>query len=184
MSLGIVFITGQSNPKSCDLSPLQKHFGQLLEGEGRVLHPTNFPYQSNLEAHRPVHLIKASYANYASFRHARSSHFSERYSPQVAKLFKQYTHVLFLAGSCGLELLNNLRLPEGALQRMSVLAYGPVTRSSADLPVTIVKGRYDFISCFNQHKADYVVACGHMGYLSSPEFQRIALKQVESLVND
>jgi len=169
MSLGIVFITGQSNPKSCDLSPLQKHFGQLLEGEGRVLHATNFPYQSNLEAHRPVHLIKASYANYASFRHARSSHFSERYSPQVAGLFKQYTKVLFLAGSCGLELLNNLRLPEGALQRMSVLAYGPVTRgNSADFLVTIVQGRYDFISRFNHHKINYRIACGHMGYLSNP----------------
>ncbi|WP_370979406.1 hypothetical protein [Agaribacterium sp. ZY112] len=189
MSLGIVFITGQSNPKSCSLSPLQVSFAQPLVRAGGKLHKTNFPYDKQMEAFSPVNIIKASYHNYGAFRSSKRACFAERYSGYVDALFVEYSQVLFLAGSCGLELLNNLSFSKDLQSRMSVLAYGPVTRkprcaSAVQFPVTIVKGRYDLISRLSHHKADYIVGCGHLSYLANSAFQAFALAHVEALLRD
>ena len=52
----------------------------------------------------------------------------------------------FLAGSCGLELFNNLALPTHLQGRCAILAYGPTARRMPDTTVEVVVGRRDWIS--------------------------------------
>ena len=163
--LQVAFLTGQSNPACWALSPVQAAFLARLQRDDRQLHGCNFPYHRASQRHEAVPLLKASVHNSAQYLLSRRLSFSERYQAGVLALLSSHPHTVLLAGSCGLELLNNLRLPPAWLSRISVFAYGPVARCSPGCRHVLVQGRRDGISRLFFSTADYLVDCGHMDYL-------------------
>lgn len=130
----------------------------------------NFPYVDNGDAvYRAQSLPKASYYNAREYLNSRQDGFVVKYRSSVHSLLKQADHTVFLAGSCGLELFNNLKLPTDLLSNVSVFAYGPVARSRPGVHHQLVQGRRDFISKLWFLQADIYVANGHLDYLSHPE---------------
>ena len=184
MSLGVAFLTGQSLPGSCELSPLQHQFAQQLIRKGVHLEPLNFPYREDMQPYRPSSLLSASFANICQYFCSRSRRFSDRYQQQLRLLFDKHPHTLILAGSCGLELLNNLDLPAEYQQRVHVLAYGPVARHRSGFPCTLVQGRRDWLSWYFFPQTDFIIDCGHMNYLYSPEFLAVVKQQIDHLLAD
>ena len=120
--LQLAFLTGQSDPARCALSPQQRAFGQALLAPGRVLHPCNFPYDAATPDHQPAALLAASWHNTRHYLRSRRPGFAAAHGPALAQLLQAAPHTLLLAGSCGLELLANLELPPALAQRCSVLA--------------------------------------------------------------
>lgn len=163
--LQVAFLTGQSNPACWALSPVQAAFLVRLQRDDRQLHACNFPYQPASPSHEPVSLLKASVHNSAQYLLSRRLSFSDRYQAAVQALLSRHPHTVLLAGSCGLELLNNLRLPPAWLSRVSVFAFGPVARRSPDCRHVLVQGRRDGISRLFFNTVHHRVDCGHMDYL-------------------
>lgn len=110
-------------------------------------------------------LLKASVHNSVQYLLSRRPFFSERYQAVVLALLSRHPHTVLLAGSCGLELLNNLYLPPAWLTRISVFAYGPVARHRPACRHVLVQGRHDGISRLFFNSAHHRVDCGHMDYL-------------------
>ncbi|HDS1038341.1 TPA: hypothetical protein QDZ42_000347 [Stenotrophomonas maltophilia] len=173
--LQLAFLTGQSDPAHCALSPLQRAFGQALQAPGRRLHPCNFPYDIATAAHRPTPLLSASWHNSRHYLRSRHSGFAQAHGAAMHGLLHAAPHTLLLVGSCGLELLANLRLPPALMQRCSVLAYGPVARSApAATHLEILVGRQDWVSRLGWRGARRWVDSGHMDYLRQPAVLAIA----------
>jgi hypothetical protein len=166
-TLQIAFLTGSSNPKSCALSPDQEAFLARLSGPSRHICDRNFPYHASSPAFRHTPLLKASLSNTVQFLASRRRGFSERYQPTVQALLDEADHTVFLAGSCGLELLANLTLRPEQLSGVSVFAYGPVARHRPACTIMTVQGTRDMLSRTLFGPADAIVATGHMDYLRS-----------------
>jgi hypothetical protein len=183
MTLAIAFLTGQSDPGRCALSPEQWAFGQALvaQSSGTELVSVNFPYCATTAPHRPVPLWRASVANAWQYWRARHSAFIGTYRSCVMNGLDRYPRLLLLAGSCGLELLNGLQLPSDYRQKIVVLAYGPVARSRGPWASSLVQGRRDRLSRAFFPRVDSVIEAGHMDYLQSPEFFSIALATIAQL---
>lgn len=164
--LQLAFLTGQSDPRCCALSPVQQAFGEALLAPGRWLHPQNFPYRQDSPPHRPVPLLRASWHNGTQYLLSRRAAFARQHRDRVLALLDKAPHTVLLAGSCGLELLNNLGLPAAALARVSVFAYGPVARHApAVARLQTVTGRWDGVSRLGWRGATVPVRGGHLGYL-------------------
>lgn len=165
----VAFLTGQSDPSGNALSPSQREF--LFQSPVPRHHQLdlNFPYRPSAEW-RSTPLLKASLCNARQYLGSRVGSFPRRYREPFLETFGGFGKVILLAGSCGLELLVNLRLPEEFLRRLHVFAYGPVSRSVPRCATLwIVQGRGDVISKRWHRKADHVISCGHMDYLESGE---------------
>ena len=52
--LQVVFLTGPSDPRSCDLSPIQRAFLDALPVPDEAKAPLNFPYDATLRPWRKV----------------------------------------------------------------------------------------------------------------------------------
>ncbi len=164
----VAFITGRSDPSSCALSPLQQDFLSRLEGPIMRRHPTNFPYDTGPSAHRATLLPLAGLRNAGDYLVSRHARFAARHLGAVSALLGTVPHTILLAGSCGLELLVNLRLPVSTLERVSVFAYGPVARSLPACRCFLIQGQRDRLSRWFHTHVDQVVDCGHLDYLKSP----------------
>ena len=179
----VAFLTGQSNPSSAALSPTQAAFlAELpLPTTGKV--SLNFPYSTGVGAQPfwPTPLLVASVHNARQHLASRRPAFAEKYRPLVAALLARAERTLFLAGSCGLELFNNLRLPESLLRRVTIFAYGPVARRRPDCACLLVQGRRDWISRQYFLRADAYVDAGHMNYLTCPAVLALARASVSRL---
>ena len=79
-----------------------------------------------------------------------------------------------LAGSCGLELFNNLHLPDALRRRTHIFAYGPVSRQIPEVASHLfVQGTHDWLSRFYHPQVQHRYSCPHMGYLQAPETLRL-----------
>jgi len=175
LRLQLAFMTGQSNPRCCALSAQQQAFGEALLAPGRGLRMQNFPYRDESSEHTPVPLWRASWHNTAQYLESRRTGFVRSYHNAVLKMLSAAPHTLLLAGSCGLELLTNLALPADARLRISVLAYGPVSRRVPDCArLLTVAGSRDWISRIGYGRAMRSVACGHLDYLTQAEILALA----------
>lgn len=173
--LQLAFLTGQSDPARCALSPQQRAFGQALLAPGRVLHPCNFPYDAATPDHQPAALLAASWHNTRHYLRSRRPGFAAAHGPALAQLLQAAPHTLLLAGSCGLELLANLELPPALAQRCSVLAYGPVARRAPRVArLQVLVGRQDWVSRLGWRGARQWIDSGHMDYLQQPAVLAIA----------
>lgn len=168
------FLTGQSDPLSNALSPEQSGFFKSCGLEGGEVLLLNFPYDPERGVHREISLWKASVNNSAQYLRSRKRVFAETYRERIMERFRQYDRIVFIAGSCGLELLVNLKMPSDFLAKTWVFAVGPVSRSLPDVAkMKLVRGDRDFISKHWHRRVDHVVRCGHMDYLSCPEVERL-----------
>lgn len=168
------FITGQSVPGCTGLSREQQSFQQrsAVPGENWLQH--NFPWQATFPFPEPFQLLTASWNNVRYYLDSRRPAFRDQHRQQVMDRLASYDAVILLAGSCGLELLNNLALPKGTSQRLHVFAYGPVSRQRADVASCFtVQGNRDWLSRYYHRQADQRFPCPHMGYLEAPETLRL-----------
>lgn len=181
--LQVAFLTGQSNPPIAALSPSQAAFLAELPvpEEGRVA--LNFPYPlaSPQRPFMPTPLLIASLRNAWQYFASRRPGFPEHHRPAVEALLERADHTLFLAGSCGLELFNNLMLPVSTLRRVTVFAYGPVARRRPDCDCLLVQGRRDCISRSYFRRVDVRVDSGHMDYLGNPSVVALAMETARRL---
>lgn len=165
----VAFLTGQSDPRTNALSPVQRGFLDRSPVPPEQRLDLNFPYQPAGEW-RETDLLRASFSNARQYLSSRRPPFAERHSVPFQQTFGSAGKVILLAGSCGLELLVNLRLPDGFLRRLHVFAYGPVSRS---LPrcasLVTVRGNRDVISGRWHRRVDHIISCGHMDYLETAE---------------
>lgn len=177
----VAFLTGPSDKDRCALSPEQLSFLLQLGGPTRKLVMTNFPYQQTLPFRR-VPLLRAAWNNIISYFRSRRSEFSSTYSAAIIGLIEQAEHTFFLTGSCGLELYNNLSLPQSLEARCTLICYGPVSRRRPSYARTVmVQSSCDLISRALFRWPHQQLRCSHMNYLGDPEFLRIC--QTELLFN-
>lgn len=182
VQLQLAFLSGQSDPARCALSPAQQAFGQALLAPRRTLHPDNFPYDADSPPFRRASLLSASWHNAGQYLSSRRADFALRHRPAVEQLLLAAPHTLLLAGSCGLELLANLDLPSALAQRISVFAYGPVARRAPPAArLHLVVGRQDWISRLGWRGPCSTVDSGHMAYLQQPEVLAMARRFADTI---
>jgi hypothetical protein len=179
----VVFLTGQSDASRCALSPVQRAFLDALPLAASARRPLNFPYDDDAAPApwRNVSLIAASISNSRQYRASRHPDFAVRHAPRVLRELARAPRTLILAGSAGLELLANLRLPREALDRVHVFAYGPVARRLPDCPCVLVQGRRDWVSRWWFRTVDHRVDCTHLDYLQSREVLALCVQTLQSL---
>ena len=183
VSFQVAFLTGQSHPPSAALSPSQAAFLAALPMPALSQVTLNFPYPSEAPAHPFTYtpLLLASMRNGWQHFASRRPAFSEQHRLAIEVLLSRADRTLFLAGSCGLELFNNLGLPVSALERVTIFAYGPVARRRPDCDCLLVQGRRDWISRSYFRRVDVRVDGGHMDYLGNPSVVALAMETVRRL---
>ena len=189
LPLQVAFLTGQSRPPSAALSPVQAAFLAALPvpGDGGRCR-RNFPYPESggEDRHVPTPLLLASVRNGAQYWRSRRPDFGPRHRPAVEALLARADHTLFLAGSCGLELFNNLGLSLATLDRVSIFAYGPVARRRpfGCRACFLVQDDGDWLSRWYFPVVDARVrAGGHLGYLTDPAVRALAAAMVQRLTS-
>lgn len=161
----VAFLTGQSDPLNCALSPAQQRFLDNLAAPVTV--DGNFPYAAPTREFRPIPLLRASFNNAHQYLRSRRPEFRDACRPAMEALLARSERTLFLAGSCGLELFNNLHLSHTQLKRCAVFAYGPVARRRPDCDSRLLQGRHDALSRWYFPHVDIRVDAGHMNYLDN-----------------
>ena len=177
----IAFLTGQSHPSRTALSPAQARFLAALPAPVESKVTRNFPYPDQDPAgspFAPASLLMSSLRNTWQYFASRRPPFAMRHRLLVAALLARADRTLLLAGSCGLELFNNLALPFDVLQRVTIFAYGPVARQRPDCACLLVQGRRDWLSRRYFRSVDARVNAGHMDYLADPEVTTLAVETV------
>ena len=168
------FITGHSVRGCTGLSQAQLGFLRRTGVAAEQWLPHNFPYVPSFPFPENFPLLRASVNNVLHYSRSRFASFAKSHRQPVTELLEGYDTILLLAGSCGLELFNNLGLPAGLRQRIHVFAYGPVSRRLPEVAShLLVQGRSDWLSRFYHRKADHRYDCPHMGYLEHPETLRL-----------
>lgn len=164
------FITGQSVPGCTGLSTEQQAFQKRTEVPAERWLQNNFPWHETYPFPEPFQLLAASWNNVRGYLASRQPAFAEQHRELVIQKLADYDTIILLAGSCGLELLNNLNLPKDLRARLHVFAYGPVSRQRPEVASCfIVQGERDWLSRFYHRQADRRYPCPHMGYLEAPE---------------
>jgi hypothetical protein len=166
----IAFFTGQSRPGCCALSPEQARFLAELGDVGGERVWKNFPYRA-AGVHQDVPLLRASWRNVRGYLASRRTGFAETYRSDVSALIARSERTVFLAGSSGLELFNNLGLAEHEERKCLLICYGPVARRlPRHAQVHLVLGSRDMLSRLYFPRLPPALSCGHMDYLRQPPF--------------
>ncbi|MBM7518428.1 hypothetical protein [Nocardioides nitrophenolicus] len=169
MSVQVLHLTGQSDPRSCALSPAQHAFLDDLPVPESAKVRLNFPYDDRLAPYRPVPLWLGSLRHLVLFWRIRLRRrsWAARVTPSVTRQLLAADRTLVLAGSIGLDLLGRLSLPAPVLDRLVVVAYGAVATRPPDCRVIRVGSRSDHLARW--WPADVLVDAGHLDYLAAPE---------------
>jgi hypothetical protein len=170
-SYQVAVLTGQSDPTRWALSDAQRQFLSAVDIPPDSQVASNFPYCTGSPAYRPVPSVWASLHNGAQYLYSRVAGFRRRHLPALEQLIARRERTVFLAGSCGLELFNNLHLPQSLLGRVRVFAYGPVARRRPLCPHLLVGGRRDAISRWFFPAPDHLIESDHLGYLRSDQLR-------------
>ena len=179
-------MTGRSDPSHCRPSAVQAAFLDALASPGVRVLRTNFPWVPDDGAlAAPVPLVRASLANARQYLGSRRESWRERHRPALERLAGRAPRTVLICGSCGLELLANLRARPATLDRLHVLALGPVARRRpAVRELVIVRGRDDRVSGRGLGAADHVVGTDHLGYLEDADSLSIARTMVARVVDE
>jgi hypothetical protein len=164
----VALFTGQSDRRCWALSPLQSRFLAAVAPAPCARIDVNFPYRDGSPAYRAVPLVSASFNNAWLYMRSRSGAFRVDCRASVAELIDRRARTIFLAGSCGLELFNNLALPSELMHKVSIFAFGPVARRRPSCEHVLVGSTRDRLSRHCFPAPDHMVDCGHMGYLADP----------------
>lgn len=188
----IAFLTGQSDPGRCALSPLQQRtLDALAAGADDIERvPLNFPWKADTATWRPVPLLRASMANgrqYVAARNGALSPFASQDIAAARQWLQAAPRTLLLAGSCGLSLLDALLAPldAGVRTRLRVVAYGAVARRwPAHIDGIHLRGDRDRIARWFgplDGPAPQALSCGHMDYLDHDAVAEAARAQFDWL---
>jgi hypothetical protein len=172
-SLQIALFTGQSDRSRWALSPMQHEFLESVCGPQLVRIGCNFPYFTNSPAYRRTALPIACVSNTLQYFQSRFAFFREWHAPAVETLISGRARTIFITGSCGLELFNNLGLSLQSLTRIGIFAVGPVARSRPACRHILIGSPGDAISRLFFPKPDRWVDCGHMEYLSNQSVREL-----------
>lgn len=164
-SLQIMFVTGQSDPRSCALSDTQADFLAALPVPEHAKVGLNFPYDATMLPYRPVPLPLASWRHVLLFAAIRRRGFRARHRRGVVEQLERADRTLVLAGSIGLDILGRLDLPPHVLDRLTVFAVGPVSTRPPHCALFVVVSRRDRLARRWLGRADLIVDCGHLDYL-------------------
>lgn len=186
IGLQVLHLTGQSDPRTCALSPIQHAFLDGLpvpeEARGRM----NFPYDPALAppagpGHRPVPLWLGSLRHLVLFWRIRlrRARWAARHRPRVEAQLRRADRTLVLAGSIGLDLLGRLDLPADLLDRLTVVAYGAVAPRPPRCRTIRVASRSDHLARWWPREVE--VSAGHLDYLASPELAALCRRLVGEL---
>lgn len=172
-TLQVLYLTGQSDPRSCALSPVQHAFLDELPVPDSAKVRLNFPYDATLAPYRKVPIWLGSLRHFVLFWRIRllMTGWAARHRPRVEEQLRQADHTLVLAGSIGLDLLGRLGLSSDLLDRLTVVAYGPVATRPPECRTIRVASSNDHLARWWQR--DLEVASGHLDYLESPEFREL-----------
>jgi len=169
MNAVAAFITGHSVRGCTGLSKVQRDFQRRSIIPLEKWLPHNFPYHETFPFPEPS-LLSASFNNVVHYFRSRLPAFQKQHQETVCQVFSSYDAVILLAGSCGLELLCNLDLPQPLRRRLHVFAYGPVSRSLPEVASMLtIQGTGDLLSRSFHPTADHRFPCPHTGYLKAPE---------------
>lgn len=164
------YITGHSVRGCTGLSQEQRDFQQRTDIPAGQWLPHNFPYHATFPFPENFPLLRASVNNVLHYTRSRLASFAKTHRAAVAQVLDPYDTILLLAGSCGLELFNNLGLPAALRQRIHLFACGPVSRRLPDVAShLLVQGTHDWLSRLYHPRVDHRYPCPHMGYLRAPE---------------
>lgn len=143
----------------------------------------DFPYPPKTAAWTATPLWRASLRNLRNFIQARWLTHSQSHQRGVTALLEKADTTVFLAGSCGLELLAGLNLAAPWRERFHVIAYGPVARSPLPaLQLTTIRGRLDPLSWLFFPDADHHVPGGHLGTLAHAEFVTLCARIIRPIL--
>jgi hypothetical protein len=181
--LQMAVLTGQSDPRRCALSPLQANFLAAVAPERCIRIQANFPYWTDSPAYRATSLAAASFNNGWMYLRSRRRGFREIRGAGVEELVDRHPKTIFLTGSCGLEIFNNLRLSSELMNRVSIFAYGPVARRLPDCDHVLIGSSRDRLSRHFFPNPDHVVECGHLDYLVEPAVLALCRDFVQRVVN-
>lgn len=181
MRLQVLHLTGQSDPRSCALSPVQHAFLDDLPVAEEAKVRLNFPYDATLAPYRTVPILLASLRHLVLFLRIRlfRAGWAARHRPRVEEQLRTADHTLVLAGSIGLDLLGRLDLPRDVLDRLTVVAYGAVAPRPPACRTIRVASRSDHFARW-WHR-DVEVRSSHLDYLDSPELAELCRRVVGEL---
>jgi hypothetical protein len=174
----VAFLTGQSDPTRCALSPVQAGFLDALPIEHEARVRQNFPYDQATLPHWDVPLLEASWQNTRQYLRSGAPAFAAMYRPIVLNLLDRADRTTFLAGSCGTELLFNLALPDAALARVRIFGYGAFGRRPR-CEALWVRGTRDWIAGPWGRPGDVLVTTGHRDYLENPRVRELCCGFIE-----
>ncbi|SCC06305.1 hypothetical protein GA0061071_10536 [Kosakonia oryzendophytica] len=166
--LQYVFLTGRSCWGNWALSPQQLAFMHAISDEGQHCVAHNFPWLPQPEAWRQTGIVRASLSNMLEYLASRHARFVRCYRETALEMLAGADQTIVLAGSCGLELFNNLQLPAEVMPHIAIFAYGPVARQRPTCRHVLVQGRTDYISRCWFPSPDKQIESGHMHYLTQP----------------
>ncbi len=115
---------------------------------------------------------------------SRQTWYRGRYRSALEALLSRAPRTVLLCGSCGLELLINLRLDPSSLRRAVLFAFGPVARSLPSCQYVLVQGRRDWLSRLYHSRAHHQVDCGHLDYLEREEVLQLCEQLICRVVAD
>lgn len=180
MPLQVLHLTGQSDPRSCALSPQQHAFLDRLDLPEEAKVRLNFPYDDRLAPYRPVPLWRGSWEHLLLGVRIRRAGWADTHRDRVLARLDRAEVSLVLAGSIGLDLIGRLDLPREVLDRVVVLAYGAVATRPPACRTVRVAGSRDPLARWWPH--DVTVRAGHLDYLVAAEVVALADDLVAELV--
>lgn len=179
--LQVLHLTGQSDPRSCSLSPVQHAFLDALPVADDARVRLNFPYDATLRPYRRVPLWLGSLRHLGLFVRIRlrRAAWARRNRSSVESQLRRAEQTLVLAGSIGLDLLGRLDLPRDLLDRLTVVAYGAVATRPPHCRTIRVASRTDHLARW--WGCDVEVTSGHLDYLGSPELAALCAQVARDL---
>lgn len=181
MRLQVLHLTGQSDPRSCALSPVQHAFLDDLPVPEEAKVRLNFPYDATRASYRAVPLWLGSLRHLVLFLQIRllRRRWAARHRPRVEEQLRRADRTLVLAGSIGLDLLGRLGLPQDVLDRLTVVAYGAVATRPPGCRTVRVASRSDHLARW--WGCDVEVDSGHLDYLASPDLAALCRRLAAEL---
>ena len=179
LPLQVLVLTGQSDPRSCALSPAQHAFLDALPLTEEAKVRLNFPYDDATPPYAPVPLWLGSLRHAALAVRIRRAGWAARHRAAVAGRLERADRSLVLAGSIGLDLLGRLDLPATLLDRLVVVAYGAVATRPPACRTIRVGSRHDPMARW--WPSDVYVDGGHLDYLAQPELAAVCRDLIAEL---
>jgi hypothetical protein len=181
----IALLTGLSNPWSCALSDVQRAFMAALEFPEAWKVYRNFPWIAADHPAAATPLWRAGFHNGWQFLAASTPLYRRIAKTHWDAVLRSTGHVLIIAGSCGLQIVNCLlRGRPSRAARIDVLGFGPVAWRRPPVKCRLVRNERDIVSrCFFRKTEVLLAGSGHMNYLEDRRLIEIAGQWISNSIS-